>query len=108
MFPNILMFHPEAARAILEYRVRTLAGALKNAQNLGYQVMNGDWVPLHQPLPQGLPTAIQWPREPHTSSFLFSIKDCPSPDQDLTIWSSFLSGSQVCLGECKHWPRGLP
>ncbi|XP_077817625.1 protein-glucosylgalactosylhydroxylysine glucosidase isoform X2 [Macaca mulatta] len=37
MFPNILMFHPEAARAILEYRIRTLGGALGNAQNLGYQ-----------------------------------------------------------------------
>ncbi|XP_032005139.1 protein-glucosylgalactosylhydroxylysine glucosidase isoform X5 [Hylobates moloch] len=37
MFPNILMFHPEAARAILEYRIRTLGGALENAQNLGYQ-----------------------------------------------------------------------
>lgn len=61
MFPNILMFHPEAARAILEYRVRTLGGALKNAQNLGYQVMNGTWVPPHKPLPQGLPNAIQWP-----------------------------------------------
>lgn len=38
MFPNVLMFHPEAARALLEYRIRTLAGALDNARNLGYQV----------------------------------------------------------------------
>lgn len=38
MFPNILVLHPEAARALLEYRVRTLAGALDNARNLGYQV----------------------------------------------------------------------
>lgn len=38
MFPNILMFHPEAARALLEYRVRTLGGALENAQALGYKV----------------------------------------------------------------------
>ncbi|XP_032270766.1 protein-glucosylgalactosylhydroxylysine glucosidase isoform X2 [Phoca vitulina] len=37
MFPNILMFHPEAARALLEYRVRTLGGAKDNAQKLGYQ-----------------------------------------------------------------------
>lgn len=43
MFPNILMFHPEAARAILEYRVRTLGGALKNAQNLGYQGAKFAW-----------------------------------------------------------------
>lgn len=77
MFPNILMFHPEAARAILEYRVQTLGGALKNAQNLGYQVMNRAWIPPHKPLPQGLPSAIQWPRESHTS-FLSSTKDCPS------------------------------
>eukprot|EP00072_Mus_musculus_P075833 XP_017177596.1 PREDICTED: acid trehalase-like protein 1 isoform X4 [Mus musculus] len=43
MFPNILMFHPEAARAILEYRVRTLGGALKNGQNLGYQGAKFAW-----------------------------------------------------------------
>ncbi|XP_026637307.1 protein-glucosylgalactosylhydroxylysine glucosidase [Microtus ochrogaster] len=43
MFPNILMFNPEAARAILEYRVRTLGGALKNAQNLGYQGAKFAW-----------------------------------------------------------------
>ncbi|XP_029412677.1 protein-glucosylgalactosylhydroxylysine glucosidase isoform X2 [Nannospalax galili] len=43
IFPNILMFHPEAARAILEYRVRTLGGALKNAQNLGYQGAKFAW-----------------------------------------------------------------
>lgn len=38
MFPNILVFHPEAARAILEYRIRTLDGALENARSLGYEV----------------------------------------------------------------------
>uniref|UniRef100_A0A2R9A6Z2 Protein-glucosylgalactosylhydroxylysine glucosidase n=1 Tax=Pan paniscus TaxID=9597 RepID=A0A2R9A6Z2_PANPA len=43
MFPNILMFHPEAARAILEYRIRTLDGALENAQNLGYQGAKFAW-----------------------------------------------------------------
>lgn len=58
MFPNILMFNPEAARAILEYRVRTLGGALKNAQNLGYQVTGPGCYPIGS-LPQGLPSAIQ-------------------------------------------------
>lgn len=58
MFPNILMFNPEAARAILEYRVRTLGGALKNAQNLGYQVTGPGYHPIGS-LPQGLPGAIQ-------------------------------------------------
>lgn len=38
MFPNILLFYPEAARAILEYRIRTLEGALCNAQEQGYKV----------------------------------------------------------------------
>lgn len=38
MFPNILLFHPEAARAILEYRIRTLEGALRNAREQGYEV----------------------------------------------------------------------
>lgn len=38
MFPNVLLFQPEAARALLEYRIRTLGGALDNARKLGYQV----------------------------------------------------------------------
>ncbi|XP_023578634.1 protein-glucosylgalactosylhydroxylysine glucosidase isoform X2 [Octodon degus] len=43
MFPNILLFHPEAARALLEYRVRTLRGALENAQALSYQGAKFAW-----------------------------------------------------------------
>lgn len=41
MFPNILLFYPEAARAILEYRIRRLEGALRNAQEQGYKVGTG-------------------------------------------------------------------
>ena len=59
MFPNILMFHPEAARALLEYRIRTLGGALDNARRLGYQV-RGTWVPTLQGPLKGL-------RSPHPS-----------------------------------------
>ncbi|XP_062051558.1 protein-glucosylgalactosylhydroxylysine glucosidase [Lepus europaeus] len=43
MFPNILVFHPEAARAILEYRIRTLDGALENARSLGYEGAKFAW-----------------------------------------------------------------
>ncbi|XP_058925021.1 protein-glucosylgalactosylhydroxylysine glucosidase [Kogia breviceps] len=43
MFPSILLFHPEAARALLQYRIRTLRGALYNAQNLGYQGAKFAW-----------------------------------------------------------------
>ncbi|XP_014716619.2 protein-glucosylgalactosylhydroxylysine glucosidase isoform X3 [Equus asinus] len=43
MFPNILLFHPEAARALLEYRIRTLGGALDNAWNLGYEGAKFAW-----------------------------------------------------------------
>ncbi|XP_008584790.1 PREDICTED: acid trehalase-like protein 1 [Galeopterus variegatus] len=43
MFPSVLMFHPEASRAILEYRIRTLGGALENARNLGYQGAKFAW-----------------------------------------------------------------
>lgn len=53
MFPNILMFHPEAARALLEYRIRTLGGALENAWRLGYQV-RGTWTPTLPDPPKGL------------------------------------------------------
>ncbi|XP_068964073.1 protein-glucosylgalactosylhydroxylysine glucosidase isoform X4 [Petaurus breviceps papuanus] len=37
MFPSILLLDPDAARSILEYRVRTLGGALLNAEELGFQ-----------------------------------------------------------------------
>ncbi|XP_066854850.1 protein-glucosylgalactosylhydroxylysine glucosidase isoform X5 [Anser cygnoides] len=37
VFPNILLFYPEAARAILEYRIRMLEGALRNAEEQGYK-----------------------------------------------------------------------
>lgn len=35
MYPNIVLFYPELARAVLAYRVRTLSGALKNARKQG-------------------------------------------------------------------------
>ncbi|NXT24484.1 PGGHG glucosidase, partial [Syrrhaptes paradoxus] len=43
MFPNILLLCPEAARAILEYRIRTLDGALRNAQEQGYEGAKFPW-----------------------------------------------------------------
>ncbi|XP_037373210.1 protein-glucosylgalactosylhydroxylysine glucosidase [Talpa occidentalis] len=43
MFPNVLMFHPEAARALLQYRIRTLGGALENARKLGCQGAKFAW-----------------------------------------------------------------
>ncbi|XP_045677096.1 protein-glucosylgalactosylhydroxylysine glucosidase isoform X1 [Phyllostomus hastatus] len=43
MFPNVLLFQPEAARALLQYRIQTLGGALLNAQNLGYEGAKFAW-----------------------------------------------------------------
>ncbi|NXN25189.1 PGGHG glucosidase, partial [Nycticryphes semicollaris] len=43
MFPNILLFYPEAARAILEYRIHRLEGALRNAQEQGYKGAKFPW-----------------------------------------------------------------
>ncbi|XP_027715927.1 protein-glucosylgalactosylhydroxylysine glucosidase isoform X2 [Vombatus ursinus] len=43
MFPSILLLDPEAARSILEYRVRTLGGALLNAEELGFQGAKFAW-----------------------------------------------------------------
>ncbi|XP_038279906.1 protein-glucosylgalactosylhydroxylysine glucosidase isoform X1 [Canis lupus baileyi] len=43
MFPTVLLFQPEAARALLEYRIRTLDGALDNARKLGYQGAKFAW-----------------------------------------------------------------
>ncbi|XP_028917475.1 protein-glucosylgalactosylhydroxylysine glucosidase isoform X1 [Ornithorhynchus anatinus] len=43
MFPNILLLWPEAARAILQYRVRTLSGAQANARDQGYKGAKFPW-----------------------------------------------------------------
>ncbi|NXR75987.1 PGGHG glucosidase, partial [Pycnonotus jocosus] len=43
MFPNILLLCPEAARAILQYRIRTLEGARRNAQEQGYEGAKFPW-----------------------------------------------------------------
>ncbi|XP_061209583.1 protein-glucosylgalactosylhydroxylysine glucosidase [Neopsephotus bourkii] len=43
VFPNILLFYPEAARAMLEYRIRTLEGALHNAREQGYEGAKFPW-----------------------------------------------------------------
>lgn len=38
VLPGLLLLHPEAAKALLQYRIRTLGGALDNARSLGYKV----------------------------------------------------------------------
>ncbi|NXF89623.1 PGGHG glucosidase, partial [Eubucco bourcierii] len=43
MFPNVLLFYPGAARAMLEYRIRTLEGARRNARDQGYQGAKFPW-----------------------------------------------------------------
>ncbi|KAH1172401.1 hypothetical protein KIL84_008019 [Mauremys mutica] len=43
VYPNILLFYPEAARAILKYRIRALGGALKNAREQGYKGAKFPW-----------------------------------------------------------------
>ncbi|KAM9557397.1 protein-glucosylgalactosylhydroxylysine glucosidase isoform 4-T4 [Guaruba guarouba] len=43
IFPNILLFYPKAARAMLEYRIHTLEGALHNAREQGYEGAKFPW-----------------------------------------------------------------
>ncbi|XP_069480190.1 protein-glucosylgalactosylhydroxylysine glucosidase isoform X2 [Ambystoma mexicanum] len=43
MYPNILLFHPDLARVVLEYRIRTLTGALANATKQGYKGAKFPW-----------------------------------------------------------------
>ena len=38
MYPSIGLFYPQLARAVLEYRVRTVDGAKDNAEKQGYKV----------------------------------------------------------------------
>ncbi|NWV82173.1 PGGHG glucosidase, partial [Dasyornis broadbenti] len=43
MFPNILLLRPAAARAILQYRIRTLEGARRNAREQGCEGAKFPW-----------------------------------------------------------------
>ncbi|KAM7414708.1 hypothetical protein PAMA_019493 [Pampus argenteus] len=43
MYPAIALFYPKLARAVLEYRVRTVDGAKHNAQKQGYKGLKFPW-----------------------------------------------------------------
>ncbi|KAM9754785.1 protein-glucosylgalactosylhydroxylysine glucosidase isoform 1-T5 [Menidia menidia] len=43
MYPGIALFYPKLARAVLEYRVRTIGGAKENAQKQGYKGLKFPW-----------------------------------------------------------------
>lgn len=43
MYPSIALFYPEFARAVLEYRVRTIDGARDNAEKQGYKGIKFPW-----------------------------------------------------------------
>lgn len=43
MYPGIALFYPNLARAVLEYRVRTIDGARDNAQRQGYKGLKFPW-----------------------------------------------------------------
>ncbi|XP_027019684.1 protein-glucosylgalactosylhydroxylysine glucosidase isoform X2 [Tachysurus fulvidraco] len=43
MYPNIALFHPNLARTVLEYRMRTLEGARVNAKEQGYKGLKFPW-----------------------------------------------------------------
>ncbi|XP_058502585.1 protein-glucosylgalactosylhydroxylysine glucosidase [Solea solea] len=43
MYPGIALFYPKLARAVLEYRVRTIDGAKDNAQKQGYKGLKFPW-----------------------------------------------------------------
>ncbi|KAM9376474.1 protein-glucosylgalactosylhydroxylysine glucosidase [Pholidichthys leucotaenia] len=43
VYPGIALFYPKLARAVLEYRVRTIDGAKDNAQKQGYKGLKFPW-----------------------------------------------------------------
>ncbi|XP_036390438.1 protein-glucosylgalactosylhydroxylysine glucosidase isoform X1 [Megalops cyprinoides] len=43
IYPSIALFYPQLARAVLEYRVRTIEGAKTNAQQQGYKGLKFPW-----------------------------------------------------------------
>lgn len=80
MYPGISLFYPKLAKAVLEYRVRTIEGASANAQQMGYRVQ---WVVL-----------------------VFSSRIMQDYEYyyTFTLHELLFSGVEVSMGKCSNGP----
>jgi len=100
MYPTLLLFHPDVAESIVEYRRKTLPGASENARDYGFQGLFFPW--------NGAGTGDLWSEchswdPPHCLTQIHLQGDIA-----LSVWQYYLAtGDTGWLRD--HWPllRGI-
>ncbi|XP_007536617.2 protein-glucosylgalactosylhydroxylysine glucosidase isoform X3 [Erinaceus europaeus] len=102
IFPNVLLLHPEAARALLQYRIRTLRGALQNARDLGCQGAKFAWESAGSGL-EVCPEAVYGTQELHINgAVLLAFQLYYHATQDLALFRE-AGGWDVVRAVAEFW-----
>jgi trehalose/maltose hydrolase-like predicted phosphorylase len=93
MFPSLLLLHPDVAASVVNYRSRTLPGALVNAQQTGYQGARFAWESANDGTEQTPTTAETREFEQHITS-----------DVALAQWQYYLATGDRSWLANQAWP----
>jgi trehalose/maltose hydrolase-like predicted phosphorylase len=96
MYPALLLTHPEVAKAIVEYRYRTMAGAKANARSLGYQ---GLFYPWNSASSGDLATECHSVDPPHCITQIHLQGDIA-----MAVWQYFLATGDTAWLRGHGWP----
>ena len=96
MYPALLLTHPEIAKAVVEYRYRTLPGAQANAQRLGYQ---GLFYPWNSASNGDLATECHSVDPPHCVTQIHLQGDIA-----LAVWQYYLATGDTAWLRTHGWP----
>lgn len=102
MYPGIALFYPELARAVLEYRVRTIDGAKHNAQKQGHEGLKFPWESAVSGR-EVCPEDVYGQQEIHINGDVaLAFQQYLYLTQDLSVFSEG-QGSQVVFGVADYW-----
>ncbi|XP_042268918.1 protein-glucosylgalactosylhydroxylysine glucosidase [Thunnus maccoyii] len=102
MYPGIGLFYPKLARAVLEYRVRTVDGAKDNAQKQGYKGLKFPWESAVSGR-EVCPEDIYGQQEIHINGDVtLAFQHYLYLTEDLSMFSEG-QGSQVIWGVADYW-----
>ncbi|OWK10699.1 hypothetical protein Celaphus_00004961 [Cervus elaphus hippelaphus] len=102
VLPGLLLLHPEAAKALLQYRIRTLSGALDNARSLGYQGAKFAWESAGSGL-EVCPEAIYGTQEIHVNgAVVLAFQQYYHTTQDLELFRE-AGGWDVVRAVAEFW-----
>uniref|UniRef100_A0A673A9G7 Protein-glucosylgalactosylhydroxylysine glucosidase n=1 Tax=Sphaeramia orbicularis TaxID=375764 RepID=A0A673A9G7_9TELE len=102
IFPSIALFYPKLARAVLEYRVRTVDGAKDNAQRQGYKGLKFPWESAVSGR-EVCPGDIYGQQEIHINGdVIHAFKHYLYLTEDLSMFREG-QGSQVIWGVADYW-----